>query len=333
MGMIALGGRLRRPISAPMLLDRTHPLARGLLGAWGLGHYGRGKVFDYVKDRNVPVANTNNTTAVRYADGYRFRRNATQAMADQDVATITTITRTNLSFSMVQHISLHDTGNAYRAYGSIGAIGDPTYITYNTGGSGGQCQLWFGHAGGTTTGSATVNTRGVGRSTVVGVSHRFGVGAGGVRAFVDGKYITNGSGHTGSATYNFNRLAFGGLTYNGGNVSGRESNNGVALFLLWDRALGDGDMASITANPYQILVPAVRQFFTPGGITIFDVNGDNRVYHGGPYTVNCLGAGAAQGTVYINGVSQSISSWNDTTITGTVNMTDEGFYDMVVTKA
>lgn len=59
-------------------------------------------------------------------------------------------------------------------------------------------------------------------------------------------------------------------------------------------------------------------------VTVTDVNGDERLYHGGPLNITCTNAGTVQGKVFIGSTEQTVTSWGDTSITGTVVMPTTG---------
>lgn len=73
---------------------------------------------------------------------------------------------------------------------------------------------------------------------------------------------------------------------------------------------------------------ATQYVFIVTDPSITSVNSDNRIYHNGSFVIAGTGFGASQGAsrVVINGVTQAVTAWGDTSITFTANVPAPGHY-------
>lgn len=120
------------------------------------------------------------------------------------------------------------------------------------------------------------------------------------RVFIDG--IQQGTATAGFSTADPTTIAVGGYYTSGALNSGFAWPGGIALVAVWGRVLSDAEIASVSANPWQLFEPQRRSMSWPGAGGInYTLSAEGSVSFSGAATVNRTRQLAVSGSVAFSG--------------------------------
>jgi len=232
----------RKPMPGEAILDRSHPLMRGLVGWWLMNEGGGLTVRDwsgYGRHGTMTLMDATNDWVIdRVGHCLDFDG------SDDRVAVAAIDNTSGFSVGGWMKITGVLTSDQRAISSNAAAAGDWNHVLWmDTGGSGdGWAFAVFGSGGNTAAGENTAN------AALNTWQHVFGTWDGNnVTVYVDGKLTATASGQT--TIFSPTDFAIGEFTYNGQNFQGR-----IDDVRYYNRALNASEIASLYQRPYQMFL-------------------------------------------------------------------------------